>query len=151
LPSAITLNGTMPPSTRRPGKRLRSTAVLPTPFCRLTTTQSGGACRAIISPIAAVSALLTVTSITAASLTIEGCSDSANWFAAMVRSKPSKLVGRRPFASISPMTRERASSATRRPPATSIPPTKQPILPAPAIAIVRPAFICCSPRCIRLR
>src|SRR5438874_643629 len=59
----------------------------------------------------------------------------------MVWSKPSKLVGRRPLASISAITRGRASSATRRPPAASIPPTKQPMLPAPATPIVRPEFI----------
>jgi len=54
---------------------------------------------------------------------------------------PSKLVGRSPLASISAITRGRASSATRRPPAASIPPTKQPMLPAPATPIVRPEFI----------
>ena len=31
----------MPPSTRRPGRRLRSTATLPTPFCRLTIDDIG--------------------------------------------------------------------------------------------------------------
>ena len=62
----------MPPSTRRPGKRLRSTATLPTPFCRLTTTTSGGACLAMISAMSAVSALLTVTSTTPASAKIGG-------------------------------------------------------------------------------
>src|SRR6185369_13184668 len=69
----------------------------------------------------------------------------------MVWSKPSKLVSRRPLASISAITRGRPSSATRRPPAASMPPTKQPMLPAPAIPIVWPETIRHPPRCTRLR
>ena len=68
----------MPPSTRRPGRRLRSTAALPTPFWRLTMTTSGGALRAMTSAISAVSALLTVTSTTPASPKTEGFSDSVS-------------------------------------------------------------------------
>ncbi len=41
--------------------------MLPTPFCRLTMTASDGACLAMISAMAAVSALLTVTSTMPAS------------------------------------------------------------------------------------
>ena len=102
---------------------------------------SSGAWLAKVSAMPAVSALLTVTSTTAASLKIEGSSDSESALAAIVRSKPSKLVSRRPWAAISPITRERASKATRWPPAASMPPTKQPMLPAPAMTIGRPEFI----------
>src|SRR5580704_12716977 len=59
----------------------------------------------------------------------------------MVRSEPSKLVSRSPFNSISPITRGRANSATRRPAAANMPPTKQPMLPAPATPIGRVEFI----------
>ncbi len=135
-PAETTLNGTMPPSTRRPGNRARNTPTLPTPFCRLTITASSGACFAMTSAISAVSALLTVTSTTPASANIEGSSDRVSAPAAILRSRPSKLVSRKPLASISPITRGRASSATLRRPAASMPPTKQPMLPAPATPIV---------------
>ncbi len=69
----------MAASTTRPGNRWRSSDALPTPFCKLTTTASGGACRAIASAISAVSALLTVTSTTPASAKTLGSSDSVNW------------------------------------------------------------------------
>src|SRR5258708_18179045 len=59
----------------------------------------------------------------------------------MVRSEPSKLVSRSPLPSISPITRGRANNATRRPAVAYIPPTKQPILPAPATPIGRVEFI----------
>ena len=91
----------------------------------------------MISAMSAVSALFTVTSTTPASVNTSGSSDNASWLAASFRSKPSKLVSRSPFASISAITRGRASSATRRPPAASMPPTKQPMLPAPAMPIGR--------------
>ena len=49
-PSATTLNGTIAASTHPPRQSLRATrGTLPTPFCRLTMTASGGACRAIAS------------------------------------------------------------------------------------------------------
>jgi hypothetical protein len=54
-----------------PGSRSRRTAALPTPFCRLTTTTSGGAFLAMMSAMAAVSALLTVTSTMPASAKTE--------------------------------------------------------------------------------
>ena len=88
----------MPPSTIRPGNRSRSTPTLPTPFCRTTMTASCGACLAMMPAISAVSALLTVTSTTPASLKIEGFSDSVSWSAAILRSRPSKLVSRSPSA-----------------------------------------------------
>src|SRR6266446_4120288 len=134
-PGAITLNGTIPASTRRPGNIWRSTETLPTPFCRLTMTASAGACCAMVSAIPAVSALLTVTSTTPVLPRIEGSPDRVSWFEAIRFSKPSKLVSRRPLASISSITRGRASSATRRPAAAYMPPTKQPMLPAPAMPI----------------
>ena len=49
-----------------------------------------------------------------------------------VRSSPSTLVRCRPCAVISAMIRGRASNVTSRPASASSPPTKQPILPAPA-------------------
>ena len=98
-------------------------------------TASAGACFAMMSAISAVSALLTVTSTTPVSPRIEGSSDSVSWFEAIRRSKPSKLVSRSPLAAISSITRGRASNATRRPAAAYMPPTKQPMLPAPATPI----------------
>ena len=64
------------------------------------------------SAISAVSALLTVTSTTPASVKIDGFSDSVSWSAAILRSRPSKLVSRNPLLSISAITRGRASKAT---------------------------------------
>ena len=52
-----------------------------------------------------------------------------------------KLLTRKPLPAISWINRGRASSATRRPDAASMPPTKQPMLPAPAMPIGRSAFI----------
>jgi hypothetical protein len=64
-----------------------------------------------------------------------GSWDSVSWFEAIRFSKPSKLVSRSPLVSISSITRGRASNATRRPAAAYMPPTKQPMLPAPATPI----------------
>ena len=90
----------------------------------------------MISAISAVSALLTVTSTTPASR------KDRRIFRQRQRVRrdragrsPSKLVSRRPLASISAITRGRASNATWRPAAASMPPTKQPMLPAPAMPI----------------
>src|SRR5207344_2581752 len=68
-------------------------------------------------------------------------SDRLNSPGAILRSSPSKLVSLNPLLSISWITRGRASNATRRPAAANIPPAKQPILPAPAPPIGRPAII----------
>ena len=132
----------MPPSTRRPGRRLRSTAALPTPFCRLTMTASGGAClRDDVGHGGGIRALDRDQHHAGIARRSKDFPTTRTRSHAMVWSNPSKLVGRRPLASISAITRGRASSATRRPPAASMPPTKQPMLPAPAMPIVRPAII----------
>ena len=136
----------MPASTRRPGSRSRSTATLPTPFCRLTITASAGACWAIDLAISAVSVLFTVTSTAPASPNIRGSSDSVS-LSARRAVEPSKLVSRNPLFSISLITRGRASIATRRPAAATMPPTKQPMLPAPAMTIGLSGFISCSVGC----
>ena len=78
-----------------------------------------------------------------------GSSDSVSAFAAICRSKPSKLVSRSPLLSISWITRGRASSATRRPAAASMPPTKQPMLPAPATPIGLSEIIAPFPQIVR--
>ena len=98
-------------------------------------TASGGACRAIASAIPAVSALLTVTSTTPASAKILGSSDSVSWRATILLLKALEARQPEPVASISWITRGRASNVTRRPAAASMPPTKQPMLPAPATPI----------------
>ena len=144
----------MPASTRRPGNRSRSTDTLPTPFCRLITTASAAACRAIRSAMSAVSVLFTATSTTPASLKIEGSSESESRFDATSRSKPSKLVTLKPLLLISSITRGRASSDTRRPASLRTPPTKQPMLPAPATLMGLVAIMLasrCSPRHCRGR
>ena len=90
----------------------------------------------MISAIPAVSALLTVTSTTPASLKIEGSSDSVSWFGAIRPLKPSKLVSRSPLPSISldhARARQQRDAGGR--PAAHMPPTKQPMLPAPAMPI----------------
>src|SRR6185437_5246882 len=89
------------------------------------------------------------TNIAAASPKVFAYSDSVSWLAATVRSKPSKLVSRRPLDLISEITRDRANSATSRPDAASMPPTKQPMLPAPATPIGLSAIISHSIQCDR--
>ena len=100
--------------------------------------------------MAAVSALLTVTSTMPASSRTEGFSDNANWSRRTVWS-PSKT--RRPQAACFDLfdhawTRQRRNAA---PPAASMPPTKQPMLPAPAIPIVWPETDLLPTRCTGLQ
>ena len=120
FPIAITLNGTMPASTRRPGNFSRSTATLPTPFCRLTMTASDGACWARRSAISAVSVLLTVTSTTPASPKIDGVFGQRR----LVRRDPpgrglQNLSAAARWLRFPAITRGRASNATLRPAAAA--------------------------------
>src|SRR5229473_1773357 len=82
-----------------------------------------------------------------ASPKIRGSSESVNASAAMFRSKFPKPVSRSPLPSISWITRARASKATRRPETAYMPPTKQPMLPAPATPIGRFEIIFAFQRC----
>ena len=133
----------MPPSTRRPGSFSRNRATLLTPFCRLTID---GILRRMLGDdvghLSGIGALDRDQHEAGIGKSVEDFPTMrACWPQAFVRSRQS-WSGRRPLASISAITRGRANSVTRRPPAASMPPTKQPMLPAPAMPIgsVRRSF-----------
>ena len=98
---------TLPAPEPQPGER----GALPAPFCRLTTTASGGAWPAMSSAIPGVSPLLTVTSTTSAPAKAAAGRSSRRrregriWFAAV------EVGDREPFATASAI-RGRASSVT---------------------------------------
>ena len=86
-----------------------------------------------------------------ASSKIEGSCESESWPDLSVRSNPSKLVTRKPLRLISSITRGRASSDTRRPASARTPPTKQPMLPAPATMMGLVAIMLASHEVLQIR
>ncbi len=119
------------------GSFSRRVATLPTPFCSETMTASCGACCAIRSAISAVSALFTVTSTMPAAVEDRGILRQRE----LARVKPplgAVEIGQPQAEPLDLGLHPRAhQKRTRRPPAASMPPTKQPMAPAPATAIGR--------------
>ena len=138
--SSTTLKGTMPARTSRPGRAARSRSTLRTPFCRLTTTASGGACAAMSSAIEVVSRLLVVTRMSAAPANaaagsvVTGTSPGAS-----AAPRPRWSSERSPCWATASTRRCRPSSRTcsagRTAPASS-PPMYWPMAPAPATATI---------------
>ena len=126
---------TMPASTGLPFSNARSVAGLSTPFWRLSTTASGGVCAAISRAISSVAPLFTVTSTSLISRSTAGSAVTERRAAGNCSSSPLKSVRCRPWDCSSSTMRARPRKLTRRPARDNRPPTKQPIVPAPATTI----------------
>ena len=78
-------------------------------------------------------------------------SSNGDAYISLVTGGTMKLVTRKPLVLISSITRGRASSDTRRPASARTPPTKQPMLPAPATMMGLVAIMLASNEVFQIR